>query len=55
MNDIRREDYLSKLKFPNLKSLVLDMEKNKVEKEHFSFNYAKQKIDCVFLYLQRAL
>ncbi|QFJ56141.1 DUF6037 family protein [Pseudobutyrivibrio xylanivorans] len=39
---------MSKLKFPNLKYLVPDMEKNKVEKEHFSFNYAKQKIDCVF-------
>ncbi len=39
---------MSKLKFPNLKSLVPDMESKKVEKEHFSFNYAKQRIDCVF-------
>ena len=42
----------SKLRFNNLKQLVPSMIDNEVEKEHFSFVYAKQKIDCVFSFKQ---
>ena len=42
----------SKLRFDNLKQLVPSMIKSGIEKEHFSFIYAKQKIDCIFSFTQ---
>jgi hypothetical protein len=39
---------MSKLTFPNLNTLVPDMVNKNVSKEHFSFNYANQRLDCIF-------
>lgn len=39
---------MSKLTFVNLNHLIPDMTSKHVEKEHFSFFFAKRTIDCVF-------
>lgn len=41
---------MSKLTFQKMQSLIPDMEAKGVEKEHFSFAYAKQTIDCILAF-----
>ena len=38
---------VSKLTFPNISDLVPTMRMSAVDKEHFSFPYARQTIDCI--------
>lgn len=38
---------MSKLTFHNLSSLIPSMNSANIDKEHFSFHYAKHKIDCI--------